>query len=50
MTLDDVADAAGVSASYLSRAESGEVNPTPKWIAHVMEVIGDRIDAAARAA
>jgi transcriptional regulator with XRE-family HTH domain len=47
MTLDDVAAAAGVSVSYLSRAESGKVTPTAGWVQLVASAIGDHMAAAA---
>lgn len=43
LTLERASFLAGVSPSYLSRAESGEVQPTPKWVTHVMETIGEEL-------
>lgn len=40
MTLADLAAAAGVSMSYASRVEAGVVLPRPKWVAHVVDVLG----------
>lgn len=45
MTLDDVAAAAGVSVSYLSRAERGLVTPTPGWVSVVAQSIGERLES-----
>lgn len=43
MTLDEVAQSAGVSASYLSRVETGEKRATPGYIGIVTEVIAARL-------
>lgn len=43
MTIDDVAEAAGISASYLSRAENEQVSPTASWIQVVAVAIGEHI-------
>ena len=43
MTLQEVADEAGVSLSYLSRAENGLATPTSKWVEVVATAIGKRI-------
>lgn len=50
MTLDEVAEAAGVSPSYLSRAENDLVTPTPNWIQLVALAIGNHLAASAPAA
>lgn len=47
MTLDEVADAAGVSVSYLSRVENGVKVPSDGWVALVAVAIGDRLATAA---
>lgn len=47
MTLDEVSDAAGVSLSYLSRAENDQVTPTAGWVQLVAVAIGNHIKAAA---
>lgn len=39
MTLDQVADEAGVSPTHLSRVETGKAIPTPKWVGTVAEVL-----------
>lgn len=43
MTLQQVSDAAGVSLSYLSRAETNEVSPTAGWWQMVAIAIGEHI-------
>lgn len=43
MTLEEVAEAAGVSPSYLSRAENDIVTPTAGWVQLVAVAIGDNI-------
>lgn len=43
MTLDEVAAQAGVSASHLSRVETGAAQPTPAWLGVVSEVIARRL-------
>ncbi len=43
MTLEDVAESAGVSQSYLSRAENDLVRPTEGWVKLVAVAIGDRL-------
>ena len=48
MTLQEVADVAGVSLSYLSRAENGLVTPTAQWVQVVTIAIGERIASDAR--
>lgn len=40
MTLQQVSDAAGVSVSYLSRAETNDVSPTAGWWQMVAIAIG----------
>lgn len=47
MTLDEVADAAGVSAAYLSRVETGRSRAKPTWISTVVSVIAERLSQAA---
>ncbi|NYD39951.1 helix-turn-helix domain-containing protein [Nocardioides panaciterrulae] len=47
MTLEQVAEAAGVSPSYLSRAENNRVTPTAGWVQLVAVAIGDRLASAA---
>lgn len=47
MTLEDVSDAAGVSLSYLSRAENNQVTPTAGWVQLVAVAIGNHIKDAA---
>lgn len=43
LTHEALAEAAGVSPSYLSRAENGLVNPTPEWIQLVALAIGNHM-------
>lgn len=43
MTLQQVSDAAGVSVSYLSRAETNDVTPTAGWWQMVAVAIGEHI-------
>lgn len=43
MTLQQVSDAAGVSVSYLSRAETNSVTPTAGWWQMVAIAIGEYI-------
>lgn len=50
LTIERTAHLAGISPSYLSRAESGDVQPKPKWVAHVAEVIGDQLAQDRKAA
>lgn len=45
MTLDEVSEAAGVSLSYLSRAENDLVTPTAGWVQLVAVAIGDHLVA-----
>lgn len=49
MTLEEVADAAGVSQSYLSRAENDLVAPTANWIQLVAVAIGNHLAASVAA-
>lgn len=46
MTLEDVSESAGVSLSYLSRAENDLVTPTANWIQIVAVAIGNHLAAA----
>ena len=50
MTLAEVADAAGVAPSYLSRAENGLVSPSPTWVHNLAASIGKRMAEDARSA
>lgn len=43
LTIEQAAEVAGVSPSYLSRAENNLVTPTPGWVQHVTTVLGDQI-------
>lgn len=43
MTLGEAASAAGVSVSYLSRAETGVVSPSSKWVARMITAFGECI-------
>lgn len=43
MTLRELAEASGVSMSYLSKAERGIVTPTPAWIVVILEAVGTAI-------
>jgi transcriptional regulator with XRE-family HTH domain len=47
MTLEDVAEAAGISPSYLSRAENDLVTPTANWIQLVALAIGNHLASVA---
>ena len=47
MTLDEVAQEAGISAAYLSRVETGQATATPKWLGVVASVIATRLATAA---
>jgi predicted transcriptional regulator len=40
LTLDDVSQAAGISAPYLSNVENGNVRPSADWIRNVIASIG----------
>jgi predicted transcriptional regulator len=48
MTQQQVSDEAGVSVSWLSRVESGQVEPTEAWVGVVAIAIGNHMaeDAA----
>ena len=48
MTLAEVAEAAGVAPSYLSRAENGLVTPSPSWVHNLAHSIGKRMADDAR--
>lgn len=43
MTLQQVSEAAGVSLSYLSRAETNDVSPTAGWWHLVAVAIGEHL-------
>jgi len=43
LTLEEVSDRAGVSPSYLSRAENNQVTPTAGWVQLVAVAIGELI-------
>ncbi|WP_188043695.1 helix-turn-helix domain-containing protein [Changpingibacter yushuensis] len=43
MTLEEVAREAGVSATHLSRVETGAKQATPQWIGAVAEAIAKRL-------
>lgn len=47
LTLEQTAEEADVSSSYLSRVETGKVKATPKWLGHVAGVIADHLGRAA---
>ena len=47
MTLNDVSKAAGISYTYLSNVENGNVTPSAKWVHAVLEAIGERVEDAA---
>lgn len=47
MTLQQVADASGVSLSYLSRVETGQAAATDGWVSLVAIAIGDHMADAA---
>lgn len=47
MTLQQVADTAGVSLSYLSRVETGQATATDGWISCVAVAIGEHLADAA---
>ncbi len=47
MTLDQVASEAGVSATHLSRVETGARQANPEWLGVVAEVIARRLKAPA---
>lgn len=50
MTIQQVADAAGLSPSYVSRAENNQVTPTAGWWQMVAVAIGRHIAAGRVAA
>lgn len=50
LTLEEVAEQAGVSLSYLSRAENNKVTPTAGWVQLVTVAIGDHLAGAMREA
>lgn len=43
LTVEQVAEVAGISPIYLACAERGEVNPSSTWLRHVVGVIGDHL-------
>lgn len=47
LTLDEVAKEAGVSASHLSRVETGEKHASPQWLGTVATVIARHLSKAA---
>lgn len=47
LTLEQVAREAGVSATHLSRVETGAKNATPAWIGAVTEAIAHHLKRAA---
>lgn len=49
MTLEQVSEAAGVSPSYLSRAENDQVTPTAGWVQLVAVAIGEHLVATSQA-
>lgn len=46
LTLDQVAESAAISASYLSKVESGQKVASPQWIAHVASVVTSLLQAS----
>jgi len=46
MSLEQVSEAAGVSQSYLSRAENDLVTPTAGWVQLVAVAIGDHLESS----
>lgn len=50
LTAREVAERAGVSESYLSRAENGKVAPAASWIAVVAAAIASAITESANRA
>lgn len=46
MTLQQVSDKAGVSPSYLSRVETGQVTPTANWVELVAVAMGEHMAQA----
>lgn len=47
LTVRALAAEAGVSPSYLSRVETGDVEPTDKWVRIITSAIGRRARRAA---
>lgn len=47
LTLEQVAQEAGVSATHLSRVETGARNASPAWIGAVAEAIAHHLQGAA---
>lgn len=45
LTLEQVAQEAGVSAAHLSRVETGQVEASPKWLGLVSGVIAKHLAA-----
>lgn len=46
LTLDEVASQAGVSATHLSRVETGVKNATPAWIGAVTQTIARHLQGS----
>jgi transcriptional regulator with XRE-family HTH domain len=46
MTLSRVSADAGVSISYLSRAENGQVHPSAEWVRVITATIGAQLVSA----
>jgi transcriptional regulator with XRE-family HTH domain len=46
LTIEALANRAGVAPSYLSRVENGLVAPTSSWVHTVVTAIGEHIEAA----
>lgn len=44
MTLDQVADRAGLSKTYLSNVENGTADPSPAWLHIAMTAIGTELE------
>jgi predicted transcriptional regulator len=49
LTIEQVADMAGISPSYLSRAERGHITPSATWVQVVAVAIGDHLAQKAAA-
>ena len=47
LTLEQVAQEAGVSASHISRVETGEQKASPAWLGVVTEAIARHLSSAA---
>ena len=47
MTIDEVAEKTGSSASYLSRVERGQLNPSKAFLSKAATVIADGLKVAA---